>query len=65
MMFQGVGSQNSRISRNMVEGLNTNWGGFPSILEGDYWSTNNTAEQNAGVKYPRLTRNSEIGRAHV
>lgn len=58
MMFQGVGSQNSRISRNMVEGLNTNWGGFPSILEGDYWSTNNTAEQNAGVKYPRLTRNS-------
>lgn len=58
MMFQGVGSQNSRISRNMIEGLNTNWGGFPSILEGDYWSTNNTAAENAGVKYPRLTRNS-------
>ena len=58
MMFQGIGSQNSRISRNMIEGLNTNWGGFPSILEGDYWSTNNTAAENAGVKYPRLTRNS-------
>lgn len=58
MMFQGVGSQNSRISRNMIEGLNTNWGGFPSILEGDYWSTNNTAAENGGVKYPRLTRNS-------
>ena len=58
MMFQGVGSQNSRISRNMIEGLNTNWAGFPSILEGDYWSTNNTAAENAGVKYPRLTRNS-------
>jgi tonB-linked outer membrane protein, susC/ragA family len=58
MMFQGVGSQNSRISRNMIEGLNTNWGGFPSILEGDYWSSNNTAAENAGVKYPRLTRNS-------
>ena len=58
MMFQGVGSQHSRISRRMVEGLMYNWGGFPEILEGNYWSERNTAEQNAAAKYPRLTKNN-------
>lgn len=56
MMFQGVGKQNARISREMVEGLSNNWAGFPALLEGNYWSANNTAEENLNAKYPRLTR---------
>ena len=55
MIFQGIGSQNARISKDMFDGLSANWLGFPSLLEGDYWSVNNTAEENLHVKYPRLT----------
>ena len=58
MIFQGIGSQNARISGSMFDGLSANWLGFPSLLEGDYWSTNNTNEDNLNVKYPRLTNNS-------
>lgn len=58
MMFQGVGSQNVRINSNMIEGLRNNWCGFPSILEGNYWSVNNTDAENAKAIYPRLTRNN-------
>lgn len=56
MMLQGVGKQNARINREMVEGLKDNWTGFPAILEGNYWSVNNTEEENLNAKYPRLTR---------
>ena len=58
LMFQGVGKQNSRIDRKMVEGLLNNWLGFPEIVDGNYWSVNNTAEENMHVAYPRLTRNN-------
>lgn len=58
MMFQGVGSQNARISRDMVEGLKNNWCGFPAVLEGNYWSVNNSDGDNANALYPRLTRNN-------
>jgi len=58
MMLQGVGSQNARINANMIEALNTNWGGIPEILDGNYWSSKNTEEQNTSVKYPRLTRSN-------
>ena len=56
MMLQSVGKQNARINREMVEGLKDNWTGFPAILEGNYWSVNNTEEENLNAKYPRLTR---------
>lgn len=58
LMFQGVGKQNSRIDRKMVEGLLNNWLGFPEIVDGNYWSVNNTVEENMNVVYPRLTRNN-------
>lgn len=58
MMFQGVGSQNARISKDMIEGLRNNWCGFPGILEGNYWSANNSDGVNANALYPRLTRNN-------
>lgn len=55
MAFQGVGSQNVRLSSVMVQPLNANWGNTPAILEGKYWSEKNTDEQNAQARYPRLT----------
>ena len=58
LMFQGVGKQNARIAQDMVEGLADNWSGFPEIVDGNYWSANNTAEENLNAKYPRLTRNN-------
>lgn len=59
LTLQGVGSQNARITPAMIEGLQDNWSNFPDLLDGNYWSAKNTNEQNAAVKYPRLTR---IGR---
>ncbi len=58
MMLQGVGKQNVRITRYMMEPLCNNWGGFPDLLDGNVWSVNNTDAENANVKYPRLTRNN-------
>lgn len=55
MSFQGVGSQNSRISSKMIQPLQANWGHMPKILDGNYWSMYNTPEQNLEAKYPRLT----------
>lgn len=56
--FQGVGSQLSQIDAAMIEGLQDNWLNFPTLLDGNYWSANNTDAQNAVAKYPRLTRTS-------
>ncbi len=58
MMFQGVGSQNVRIQRRVVEPLYNNWGGIPELIVNDSWSYNNSPEENMDVKYPRLTRNN-------
>lgn len=55
MTFQGVGSQHVRMTTNMVQPLQTNWGNVPEIIDGSYWSKYNTETQNMQVKYPRLT----------
>ncbi|MDR2915087.1 MAG: SusC/RagA family TonB-linked outer membrane protein, partial [Tannerella sp.] len=55
LTFQGVGSQHVRMTTNMIQPLRTDWGNVPEILDGNYWSHYNTAEQNKNVKYPRLT----------
>ncbi|GHT37562.1 SusC/RagA family TonB-linked outer membrane protein [Bacteroidia bacterium] len=55
MVLQGVGSQNARIQSKMIQPLQVNWGHVPAILDGNYWSTYNTPEQNLAAKYPRLT----------
>lgn len=56
--FQGVGKQNVRINTMMVQPLYENWGSFQELIDGKYWSTYNTAEQNLAAKYPRLTYNN-------
>ena len=55
MAFQGIGSQNVRLSNIMVQPLYANWGNTPAIIDGNYWSEKNTDAANAQVKYPRLT----------
>ncbi len=59
MMFQGVGSQNARITEMMIEGLKDNWGTFPTLLDGKYWSANKTDSENQKAQYPRLTRSNK------
>jgi len=56
MVIQGVGKQKNRLSGLMVEPIPENWGHIPKILDGEYWSVYNTAEENLNVKYPRMSR---------
>ena len=58
MTLQGVGKQNVRMTRTMVEPLQSNWLNIPAILKDNYWSTLNTDEENASAKYPRLSSKS-------
>lgn len=53
--FQGVGKQNVRMTEAMVQPFKNNWGAIPGILDGNYFSSLNTEEQNLHAKYPRLT----------
>ena len=55
LAFQGIGYQLSYKYTEMVQPLRDNYGGFPAILEGKYWSVFNSAEQNASAEYPKLT----------
>ena len=59
LVVQGVGKQNSRLSGLMVQPIMENWGHVPKILDGEFWSTYNTDQENREVSYPRLSRNSE------
>lgn len=36
--------------------MRDNYGNIPSIVDGNYWSPFNTAEENAKAKYPRLSQ---------
>ena len=56
IVFQGVGQKLSYMGQQMVQPLRDNYGNIPAILDGNYWSPFNTAEQNAAAKYPRMTK---------
>ena len=58
LVIQGVGKQNARIIRQMVEPLDEEWLNIPAILDGNVYSQYNTAEQNQAAKYPRLTKSN-------
>ena len=56
LVVQGVGKQNSRLEGRVVKPLTGGeWGNIPKILDGNYWSVNNTPEENLNVKYPRMS----------
>jgi hypothetical protein len=54
-VIQGVGKQLVRMSSEMIEPLRENWGNIPAILDGNYWSSKLSEEENAKMRYPRLT----------
>lgn len=58
LVFQGVGKQNSRLSGLMIEPIPENWGNVPEILNGNFWSVYNSAEQNLETRYPRMSHTS-------
>jgi len=58
MAFQGVAKQNVRKTTRMVQPLAENWGNFPELIDGKYWSVYNTEAQNLKAAYPRLSYNS-------
>jgi len=53
--FNGVGRQKVRMSNAMVQNFGSSWLACPEILRDNYWSVNNTPEQNLAARYPRLT----------
>lgn len=55
--FQGVGKQNSRITRDMAW-QSAGWHTFPDFIDGNYFSHYNSDEENAKARFPRL---SQIG----
>lgn len=59
LVVQGVGKRMDRLGGLMVTPLMENWGHIPAIIDGNYWSEYNTAAQNQGAAYPRLTRNGQ------
>lgn len=54
----GVGKQSVRLSNFAVQPFQESFGNVPSLIDGKFWSTYNTAEQNASAQYPRLSTTS-------
>ena len=55
LSFQGVGHQSVMFNTGWIQPLRNKWGATPELLLGNYWSQHNTPEQNAKMKYPRLS----------
>jgi TonB-linked SusC/RagA family outer membrane protein len=53
--FQGIGKQTSQLNGGAWQPFPRTWMATPAIYDGNYWSKDNTAEQNLIVKYPRLS----------
>lgn len=54
----GVGKQQVRLSNYAVQPFQETFGNVPTLIDGKYWSTYNTPEQNAAAEYPRLSNSS-------
>ena len=55
-VFQGVGKKLSRLNSEVIQPFAEGFGNFPEEMVGQFWSKNNTAEQNLAAIYPRLSR---------
>lgn len=55
LSFQGVGHQTVMFNTGWISPLKNKWGAVPELLLGNYWSQHNTPEENANMKYPRLS----------
>jgi TonB-linked SusC/RagA family outer membrane protein len=56
--IQGIGYQRSSLLP-YTDYNAENFGAFPTYLDGNTWSVNNTAEQNLAAKYPRYTETNK------
>lgn len=56
LVFQGVGKINRRLADTQVMPFGESFGNAPAEIDGNYWSTSNTAERNLLVRYPRLSQ---------
>lgn len=54
----GVGKQQVRLSNYAVQPFQETFGNVPTLIDGNFWSTSNTPEQNAASEYPRLSNAS-------
>lgn len=53
--FQGVAKRLSRLNSEVVRPFQEQFGNFPELIDGKFYSKNNTPEQNLAAQYPRLT----------
>ncbi|MFD2162202.1 SusC/RagA family TonB-linked outer membrane protein [Paradesertivirga mongoliensis] len=60
MVVQGVGKKNSVLSQDITRPFQAAFGNMPLGMVGNFWSRNNTPEQNLAARYPRLSRTSEV-----
>ncbi|WP_266364093.1 SusC/RagA family TonB-linked outer membrane protein [Tellurirhabdus rosea] len=58
VVIQGVGKKLSRLPDEVVRPFAEAFGNVPRELMGNYWSKNNTADQNLQARYPRLSTRS-------
>ena len=58
VLFNGVGSQLSRLTTYMVQPFSGQWLSPPAVIKGKYWSAYNSEEQNRKAVYPRLSESS-------
>lgn len=56
---QGVLKDLSRLNSVYVRPFLENFGNVPALIDGNFWSSNNTEAQNLSAQYPRLSRVSD------
>ncbi len=56
--FQGVAKRSSRLPSEVIQPFAEAFGNMPADMVGNFWSLNNTADQNRQAIYPRLSRTS-------
>jgi TonB-linked SusC/RagA family outer membrane protein len=59
LVFNGVGKHTRRYAGFQVRPFDETFGNIPANLLGNYWSPENTPEQNQAARYPRFSGRSE------
>jgi TonB-linked SusC/RagA family outer membrane protein len=57
--FQGVGKQITQLGQRMVRPFIIEWIEVPQIIVGNYWSKNNTDEENLKARYPKISQGAD------
>lgn len=64
LTFQGVGNIKERLPGQIIQPLIQGFQNVPAFIDGNYWSTYNTDEQNLNARYPRLSQNGSGSRSN-